>query len=270
MPERRRIRPGEAFGRLTADQDLGRAGDGSTLWRLTCSCGDWTTASSAELRAGGVASCGECRRGWAPWTEAEEDILRQHYPDATMAELMAMIDRTDPAITNRVRVLGLSKSTAFWARPDTGRIQPGNVPPNKGRKGMAAHPNAVRTQFKPGNKPQTWQPIGTETLDRDGYLKRKVRDDDDVPSRFNWEYVHRMVWGAEHGPIPEGHAVCFRNDDKTDIRPENLELVSRDELMLRNSVHQYPPEVVQVVQLRGALNRKIRRHERRLREEQDV
>jgi len=53
--------------------------------------------------------------------------------------------------------------------------------------------------------------------------------------------------------------VIFRNADHADIRLENLELITRRELMLRNSVHNLPKPLAQAVQLLGALNRQIRR-----------
>ena len=42
---------------------------------------------------------------------------------------------------------------------------------------------------------------------------------------------------------------------------ENLQLVTRAELMRRNTIHNYPAPIPQLVQLRGALTRKIRRAE---------
>lgn len=72
-----------------------------------------------------------------------------------------------------------------------------------------------------------------------------------------WKAVHRLLWVERHGPVPAGHVVVFRNGDKTDLRLENLECVSRREQMARNTVHNYPKEIAQLMQLRGALNRKI-------------
>lgn len=41
--------------------------------------------------------------------------------------------------------------------------------------------------------------------------------------------VHRIVWEAFNGPIPEGMQVNHINEDKTDNRLENLNLMTRKE-----------------------------------------
>ena len=256
-----KIRAGIQIGRLTAADSLGRGGDGTTLWRCDCSCGDWVTATGAQLLAREAVSCGECGSR-APWTQAEDARLRQEYSDTPNSVLATRFDRTRLAIKCRSTLLGLYKSDAFMQSEQSGRLQPGNVPPNLGKKGMKPRGRAAETTFRPGHRPQTWQPVGTEVVDPDGYLRRKISDDRSQPSRYNWRYVHRLLWEEAHGPIPDGHALVFRNGDKTDIRLENLELFSRVELMKRNSIHNYPPEVVHLTQLRAALNRKINRHER--------
>jgi hypothetical protein len=59
----------------------------------------------------------------------------------------------------------------------------------------------------------------------------------------------------------------FINGNRDDLRIENLDCLPRRELMRRNSVHNLPKELVQVVRLKGALQRKINelegKHEKR-------
>lgn len=104
----------------------------------------------------------------------------------------------------------------------------GGTPWNKGKKGWKA-PGVERTWFKIGNRPQTWVPVGSETIDRDGYLKVKVAE----PNR--WEFKHRLVWEQHHGqPVPPGRAVIFGDGNKRNFDPENLLLVSRAQLVRLN------------------------------------
>lgn len=118
----------------------------------------------------------------------------------------------------------------------TGQFEKGQVPPNKGLRRPGWAPGRMaETQFKPGQKPVTTVPVGTEVLDRDGYTKVKISDGGKPgESRFNWKYKHVLVWEEHNGPVPEGHAVIFKNGDTSDIRIENLALVTRAELLYLN------------------------------------
>lgn len=217
------------------------------------------------------------QRHWATWSAAEEAVVRAEFPNTRTADLAGRLGRTTTAVQNFAYMLGLRKSQVFLYGQESGRLhageprgvefrfQPGQTPPNKGlrRKGYA--PGRMReTQFKPGHRAgvavRLYKPIGAERVSVDGYRERKVNDD--MPLQARWRGVHLLVWEAAHGPVPKGHAVRFINGDKTDMRLDNLELLSRAALMARNTVHNYPPPVVQAIQLLGALNRKIRRRDR--------
>jgi hypothetical protein len=114
----------------------------------------------------------------------------------------------------------------------------------------------AQTQFKAGRKPQTWKPIGSTRISKDGYLQRKVSDTGYPPR--DWVGVHVLTWEKAHGPVPPGHIVAFKDRKKDNTVLENLELLSRRELMLRNTIHNYPPELAAVIRMNGALRRKIR------------
>jgi hypothetical protein len=195
------------------------------------------------------------------WNAFDEGVLRQLHANGwglcAIAEFMACGKKT---VRERGAAMGLT-----WS---DGRFQPGQVPANKGLRRPGWAPGRMAsTQFKKGSMTgaaqRNYVPIGTERLSKDGYLERKVTDDHPVPAR-RWVGVHRIVWEAAHGPIPAGHAVAFREGKRTSVADEitadRLELVSRVELMRRNSYHNnYPKEVAQLIQLKGALNRKINR-----------
>ncbi|BCF96590.1 hypothetical protein PPGU19_011590 [Paraburkholderia sp. PGU19] len=114
---------------------------------------------------------------------------------------------------------------------------------------------ANSTSFKPGYRSRSWVPIGTERVTSMGYLQRKVTDTGRAAD--DWAAVHVLNWEAENGPIPAGYLLVFRDGDRTNVVLDNLELISRGELLKRNSVHRYPPELRQVIWLKGALVRKI-------------
>lgn len=213
------------------------------------------------------------------WTAEEDARLRALYPETPMPELLrAFADRTQGAVYGRVYALGLHRSASFHASPASGRIRPGerrgssgefrpgHVPANKGLRRPGWGPGRMKeTQFRKGERhgmaAQRYCPVGTERLNEDGYRERKVSDGQ--PFHRRWRFVHLLVWEAAHGPVPKGHAIVFVNGDKTDIRLENLACLSRADLMRRNTVHNYSAPIPQLVQLRGALQRKINRRTRR-------
>lgn len=197
------------------------------------------------------------RRRWSP---DEIAFMQRAYPDIDSANIAQQLGRTLSQVYQQARVLGLSKSAAYLASPAACRLrrddqigaatrfQPGFTPWNKGTH-YAAGGRSAETRFKPGQKPHTWHPIGTERLTKEGYLQRKMTDTG--VTRRDFVAVHHLLWIEHHGPIPKGHAVCFRDGDKTHIVIDNLELVSRRELMLRNSVQRFGKEIANLVQLRG-------------------
>jgi hypothetical protein len=207
------------------------------------------------------------------WSEEDRRQLAALYPALPTKEIAKRLNRPISSVYGQARKLGVAKSAEYLRREcrlqkgstigRASQFHKGHVPANKGLRRPGYHAGRMKeTQFKKGQVSKTWVPVGTEVLDDEGYLKRKISDDRTKPSRFNWRYVHTMTWEAKHGPLPRGHAVAFKNGDRADIREENLELVSRRELMRRNSVHNLPKALAEVVQLRGALIRQIRRKER--------
>jgi hypothetical protein len=166
--------------------------------------------------------------------------------------------------------MGLRKSVTYLAGPDACRLRrgdnvgaacrflPGHVPANKGlRRPGWAPGRMVETQFKPGVKPHTWRPIGCTRLTKDGYLQRKVSDTGYPPK--DWVGVHVIMWVEAYGRVPKGFVVAFKDRNKANIRLDNFELVSRRELMQRNTIHNYPPELADVIRLGASLKRQIRK-----------
>jgi hypothetical protein len=220
------------------------------------------------------------------WTAEEDRTLRALYPELRSEEVAGRIGRSIGAIRARAKAFGLRKSDAFLASPLSGRttgrqgvatrFQAGHTPPNKGLRRPGWAPGRMQeTQFKKGVRggvaEKLWKPVGTERVNGDGYLVRKVAELDatgltraEAARRRQrlWRAVHLLLWEAEHGPVPAGHAVVFKNRDKTDIRLDNLELIPREALMRRNSVHNLPAPLPQTIQLLGALTRKINQRAR--------
>lgn len=201
------------------------------------------------------------------WTKDEIQYLRDHYPDTPVFKLVEHLGRSRSSIYQQAYTIGLKKSPEYLSSVTAGRIQPGDnrggatrfkpghTPHNKGVKGFDAGGRSHKTRFMKGRMPQTWVPIGSERITKDGIVQRKVSDTGHPPR--DWKSVHSLLWVQHHGPIPKGRIVIFKNGDRRDIRIENLELVTRAENMRRNSIHNLPEQLVEVCMLRGVLNRHI-------------
>lgn len=105
------------------------------------------------------------------------------------------------------------------------RFPKGHIPANKGQIGVRLSP---ATEFKKGHIPQTWKPVGTETVRSDGYTWVKLAE----PNK--WREKHRLIWEATNGQIPAGHAVIFADGNRQNVVLENLMLVKRSQLVRLN------------------------------------
>jgi hypothetical protein len=230
------------------------------------------------------------RAGKRLWHPAEDALLVARYPHEATEVLARDLRRPLSSTYQRALKLGLRKTAAYLAGPAAcrlrrgdnvgvaSRFQKGHVPANKGLRRPGWGPGRMKeTQFRKGERrgvaARNWRPVGTILADPEGYLRIKVREAQPGEAYgFGnprvWPLLHRHVWEAAHGPLPKGHAIAFRNRDRKDVHLDNLECISRRELMARNTVHNLPKPLAAAVQLLGALTRQIRRRTR-THEEQD-
>lgn len=106
----------------------------------------------------------------------------------------------------------------------TGYFPKGHVPENKGKKmSPEIYEKCKGTMFKKGNIPSNHRPVGSERINRDGYIEIKIAE----PNK--WMLKHRFIWQQVNGAIPNGHILIFRDNDKSNIALENLMLITRNE-----------------------------------------
>jgi hypothetical protein len=200
-----------------------------------------------------------------PWKKRDLAAVLRLYPDMDTRALAAKMNRSVIAVYQRAQIHGIKKSAAYDARKkalERARLTKSGVPHRFGKGHVPANAGLRRPGYAPGRR--NYKPIGALRVSRDGLLERKVSDDPNIFPARRWVGVHRLVWSAVNGPILAGHAVVFRPDRATTelakITLDALELVTRAELMRRNSFRtNYPKDIQQVIQLRGALQRQINR-----------
>lgn len=202
-----------------------------------------------------------------PWTAAEEQLLRDKFPTTVTRELAGLMGRRMEVVTARAKKLGLKKTPEHialhggWLDGVKGahtRFQPGLRPWNTGNKGIHWSP---KTEFKTGQRPPNWMPLGTVKLNSDGVLVRKVREGNN--GGLNWESEQRCVWKDANGPIPKGYCVVFRpgkfTTDPKKVTLDVLELITRGEMASRNNYWKKDPEMARLYVLKGQITRHVNR-----------
>lgn len=208
------------------------------------------------------------------WTQDDINVLVASYPDTPTVDIAKRLGRSERSVYFQAFRIGLKKSSAYFSGDNSGqfkpgtyhgnRFKPGQRPWNAGMHGYQPGGRSAETRFKAGRKPEearNYRPIGSIRLTKDGYCERKVTDNQDVYPARRWVPVHRLVWEEVHGPVKKGMIVVFKlgmlTNNPDEITIDRLELITRQENMQRNTVHRLPKEIVQLVQLRSVLVRKI-------------
>lgn len=192
------------------------------------------------------------------WKAHEKELLKQHYADSSIHELMQMLNKTDRSIYSQANLLKLKKSAEYEEKRrlqdienirknTTKRFQKGNTPWNKGIKGSI--PNN-KTSFKKGLIPQNTRKEGDTRLNKEGYILVKV-------AHRKWIRKHRLIWEQAHGEIPKGYVIRIKDGNKENFSLENMELITFADNMRLNTIHRLPAELKQTIRLLKKLKKKI-------------
>lgn len=197
------------------------------------------------------------------------EILRR-YPDEKAASIAADFKVHITTIYGTAKRYNIKKSEAFNASEQSGRIKKGEQrsvttqfkkgcqAANKGKRMEALIKNKAKLKkwkdglWKKGNKPHNTGTDGEIRWRKNpGYYFIRI-------SEGYWEFLHRYLWKKENGDIPEGHNIVYKDGNHRNCTIENLDCISNEELALRNTIHRYPKEVVEVIRLKSKLNNQIK------------
>lgn len=190
------------------------------------------------------------------WTEERDQQLRDIYSDKTNLEIAKIMGLKESQIVARACALKLKKSKEFMRKCCMkSAFRKGHVPYNKGMKqedymSEETIKRTMKTRFQKGIIPHNTKPVGSERINKDGYVMVKS-------SKGMFRPKHIVLWEEAYGKVPKGHMVIFKDGDRRNIKIENLEMISFEENMKRNSMYRYPEEIQKVLRTIGVLNRKI-------------
>jgi hypothetical protein len=179
------------------------------------------------------------------------------------ADLAKILNRPLSGVYGKAYLMGLKKSKEYLVKmlekeskklAEFGKnyqFKKGNVPYNYGKKmSTLLYEKCQKTMFKKGRKPHNTKKEGEESKSIDGYTYVKISDND-------WRLKHRVIWEKVNGAIPTDHIVVFKDNNLTNFDINNLLLISKAENMLRNTIHQYPEPIQQIIKLNNKLKKKI-------------
>jgi hypothetical protein len=144
------------------------------------------------------------------WTNEQRIFLIEHYSDFSNKELGVILGRTEAACKKLGQTLRLKKSPETLSR--TCSVS------NSG-------------QFKSGRHPHNTLVDGAIVTRRDkqGRLISRIRI-----GLNQWEELQKYNWRQAGNDIPPGYVLAFKDGDSQNCSVDNLELITRAQLLARN------------------------------------
>ena len=181
------------------------------------------------------------------WKEDEIRLFRVLYPDTLNSELTEIFNCEMKHLYNLAFRIQVKKSPEYLSehvflfsdvqKSMSSRFQKGHKAWNAGKKGIHMAP---QTEFKKGHQPHNTK--------YDGYESKRERY---WYIRIDGKFVlkHRHIWEQKYGPIPDGMILKFIDKNTDNIKIENLILCSKRDHAIQNSIHNYPPEIQELMRL---------------------
>lgn len=169
------------------------------------------------------------------WTAEERDYLAQIAPGRSHAEIRELMTERFGDHYGGKRISAALKRYGIRTGR-TGRFEKGGTSWNKGRPWAEWMPpesqeRSRTTCFKKGEvngiAAQRMQPVGSERVNRDGYVEVKVTEGLQSRPNVNFRPKHHLVYEQAYGSIPRGCNVVFADRDRRNFDPDNLVAVPR-------------------------------------------
>lgn len=207
------------------------------------------------------------------WTGERVQELREMFGNKPTAEIADYFGLSPHSISVKAANLGLKKDARYLdtlqkslgaqltINGSQKRFQKGQKPWCAGKK-IGTRGRSAETQFKKGQMPQNHLKIG-EIRKPGGYWKIKIVEPN------IWEFLHIHIWKKAHGEVPKDMCIVFKDKNIDNCVIENLDCLTRGELLKGHSIHTLPDELKQLYWTLGRLNRVINKKEKEYAEKQN-
>jgi HNH endonuclease len=199
-----------------------------------------------------------------PYTKKEHQYIKVNIAQKSIKQIALELGRSSTTLQKEVHVIGLTDIIEQKKRDSY--IQKGNIPPNKGKKlEDFMNPETLRkfkaNQYKKNNIPHNALPefAEVERQDKTGRIYVLIK----VPGQRTLQLKHRVVWELNHKrKVPEKHKIIFKDGNTKNFLIENLECISYEEQMIKNSLHKYPEDLKEILFIKSAVTRQINKHKK--------
>jgi uncharacterized protein YggU (UPF0235/DUF167 family) len=163
------------------------------------------------------------------YTKEQVEFLAKNVKGRTLAELTKMFNKKFNVNLKDEQISNAKNRYGLYSDLPGGQLKKGHTPWNKGMKGLQM--GGKETQFKKGNIPTNYRPVGSERITKNDIIEIKIAD----PNEWRSKHVH--IWEKANGPVPKSHVVIFGDGNRRNFDLNNLILVSRVQLARLNQNH---------------------------------
>ena len=196
------------------------------------------------------------------WKDTEIDFLKTNIKKHSIKAIAKLMKKSSVSVSKKLHELGYSEF--LKQREKESFFKKGSIPFSKGKKQTDyASPEAIermkKGQFKNGHKPHNTNEIGYETFRSDKSGRNYIFIKTETGMRL--KQVH--IWEQANGKVPKGHKVVFKDGNTMNCNIDNLELLSNAQLLERNSLNNYPKDIIEIIRIKSKINKQIRNYESR-------
>lgn len=193
---------------------------------------------------------GEIMKGVSKiFTPEQTQFFKDNYPNMSRKELTAAFNENYGTTFKESQIVGFLKANKIKSGR-TGYYSNGQKSWNKGTKGLMK-PNGG--SFKKGQAAHNLKPTGSQRVNVEGYVEIKI---DGCKA---WKLKQRVVYEQHFGPLTPADVVRFKDGNRLNVDPSNLEKITRAEHHYLNQLghNTAPPEVKPVIHALAKLQAKV-------------
>jgi HNH endonuclease len=209
----------------------------------------------------------EALTGRTSFTKKQSDFINDNYLEIPIKTIAAILNKSSTGVSKRLKQLGLVIPPELaLKRKESGFFVKGQIPVNKGKKQTEfmtaeAIEKTKATRFQKGQIPKNALSDFEEVIRVDKRSSNRQYILIKLPERPKLVYKHIYIWEQYTGKkLEPGFNIVFKDGDTLNILPDNLECISDKELMQRNTYHQYPKEITDLIHIKASITRQINKH----------